>query len=187
MAKTQPDNAEDAIKEIRRLLADWLDKAEESRRPVAQIMRLLEVVDEDLKQRAVKKPGRAKTLPRDEPRYTVENTASGPMLTEGKSGEKSPPFRVPKAIYDLVAEVLAVSSKPIRFEDILAEVSQKAVAAPSDFQVRVCLRYWMSVDPPLIVRAKSMYHPVSQTKFISLTQDHWQSTLIGTGSPDANA
>lgn len=172
MEKRSQTNAADAIKEMRELLADWLDASDKASKPVAKMMRLLEVVADELQRSG----GRPSPRGRDERRYTVENTSSGPVLTEGKSGG-TPPFRVPKTIYDSVANVLAGDNDALTFEEILDQASKKATVPPGDHHVRVCLRFWLSAKPPLVSRSRSQYHPADPKKFASAASSLWNSLV----------
>ena len=175
MVQKQPKNADEAMQEIRRLLADLLDATDLAGKPVARIMRLLDLVEEGLK----KEPPRGRASKGREKRvHTVETTASGEFLTESGGDDTSPAFRVSRNIYDLTAEVLANSTKPMRFEDILASVTQKAPAPPGDHQIRVCIRFWLGVDPPLLARGKSMYYPTNRASFQLATTKLWQSSSL---------
>src|SRR5579862_5279592 len=127
MGKRAPTNAAEAMTAIRKLLADWLDASHDARQPVAQIMRLLELVDQELHARPV--AGRSSPRDQQKPRYRVEAAGTGEVLTEGK-GEGAPPFRVPKAIYDAVAEILAQHEEPLRFEDITNDLIKMTGTTP---------------------------------------------------------
>jgi len=152
-----------ALREIRRLLADLLESTEQARMPVAQIMRLLDVVEGGQVQPDDPGHGRSFTRGRDARRYQVEETAGGPVLTEGREGGKSPPFRATKAVYDAVTSVLATAEKPLRFEDIMDRMAKSGPVPPGDFQVRVCIRFLATRQPPLVIRTRSAYHPVSKS------------------------
>jgi hypothetical protein len=173
MANKKSNNAYEAIKEMRQLLAEWLETSEKASKPVARMMRLLEIVEHKLQS----EPSSSATRSRgqQERRYSIEATATGEVLTEGKTGEQSPPFRVPKLVYDQTAEVLGRSPAPLKFEEILEAVSQNAAVPPGEFQIRVCLRFWMSVDPPVVARGKTKYHPVSRSAFSMAAKNAWAS------------
>lgn len=170
MEKRSSTSADEAIKEMRELLADWLDASDKASKPVAKMMRLLEVVAEEL-QRSGERPA---ARGRDERRYTVETTSSGEVLTEGKSGG-TPPFRVPRSIYDAAVGVLANSKDALTFEQVRDQVLKKTAVPPGDHHIRVCLRLWLSAKPPLLSRSSSQYHPTDPKKFGSAAAALWDS------------
>lgn len=98
--------------------------------------------------------------------YLAEKDASGhgEVLAEHRTSGKSYPFRCSKALYDAMTEVLITTDRPLFVEEIASAVEKKMGERPADFQVRVPLRLWLSVDPPLVIRNRARYRaarPVS--------------------------
>jgi hypothetical protein len=114
-----------------------------------EMVRLLERTE----QRLMATKGR---LPSGDKRvYVVDGKTE--MLAEHRTSGKSNPFRCPKALYDAVVQVLAAADRPLAVEEI-AVGAAKVMGAPSpEFQVRLPLRLFMSVDPPLLVRNRARY------------------------------
>src|SRR5690242_7053699 len=101
-----------AVKQIRRLLAEWLESKDDPRRPIAEILRLTEAIEDDLRAKPLR--GTGKLAPASQGlRYSVDKTAAGEVLTEHRPEGGSPPFRVARSFYDAVAEVLAEAEEPL--------------------------------------------------------------------------
>lgn len=77
------------------------------------------------------------------------------ILTEHRVGGRPYPFRCPKPIYDAMAEVLAGADHALSLEEMITAVTAVTGDPPADYQVRVPLRLWMHVEPPLIVRNRA--------------------------------
>jgi hypothetical protein len=166
------------IRDIRRSLAEWLESSTEARLPVSRIMKSLDSLEDLIQERAA---GGHKSVVgaqrgRTRAKYTVEHTPNGEMLVEGRAEGKSPPFRVAKSIYDAVAGVFSSATRPLKFEDVLEQLKKSLTVQPADFQVRACLRFWLSFAPPLLVRSRSSYHVVDPSTFTSATQSAWKAS-----------
>ena len=170
MAKKSGNNVGTAITEIRQLLAEWLETSNKASKPVARILRLIDIIEGEVRPGAVKR-----TRGREGRRYFIEDTATGPLLAEGKIGETSPPFKVSKAIYDATIEVLVSAESPMLFEELLQNVASKIAVPPADYHIRVPLRFWMSLSPPLVHRARKKYHPVERSHFASAAVAAWKA------------
>jgi hypothetical protein len=105
--------------------------------------------------------------------YTVETTSNGEVLTEGRPEGKSPPFRVAKPLYVKLAEVLGSAAEPLRFEEIHRRLIEASSVPPADFQIRVCLRFWLSLPKPLIARSRNSYQPLHAKSFVSKANEAW--------------
>ena len=163
------------IRDIRRSLADLLESTNEARLPVSRIMKNLDALEDLIQERAAGGDHKGGvTRGRTRPRYSVERTPSGEVLTEGRPEGKSPPFRVAKELFDKVVGVLAASDRPVRFEEISDSMSSGG-AQPSDFQIRVCLRCLLTYSPPLITRNRNAYKATDVPSFSPKAAEAWAS------------
>jgi len=179
MAKQQEPQGVEAIRHVRRLLAQWLADEGDPRKTVASILRLTEGIEDELRRASTGKSSTPHPATRDYKtlRYSVDKTPAGEVLTEHRTTGGSPPFRVSKAIYDAAAEVLADADKALKFPEIIEAVGVRTGATPGDFQVRACLRFWLLHRPPLVTRARSEYRSVSQQTFRSEARKAWSARV----------
>ena len=105
--------------------------------------------------------------------YIVEDSVNGPVLTEYRRAGKAHPFRCPKAIYDATVQVLAVANRAMPLDEIVAQVGQVLGSHPADYQVRVPLRLWMNVAPPLVVRMRARYSATDAKSFNRTAKTLW--------------
>lgn len=135
----------------------------------ANLLPLLEAAAEERRNEIVR-PSRRGT---GEISYLVEKTQQGEVLTEQKA--KSKPYRCPKAVYESVAAVLAAADRPLLMDEIIAATATRFGDRPADHQVRVALRVWMHVQPPLLTRSRARYKASDQGRFLDLAQQLWSS------------
>jgi hypothetical protein len=139
---------------------------------VRDVLRLLEEAEKQLRgtgaavRRESKRSGAAVE-------YAVEQTARGQFLTERRLSGKSQPFRCPKPIYDAVVKVLGASKKSMSMDEIAHEVTALLGESAADFQLRVPLRFWMHVGPPLVVRHRARYKPAEPESFVVRANEAW--------------
>lgn len=105
--------------------------------------------------------------------YLVEGSGAGETLAEHRRGGKSMPHRCSRSLYDAVAQVLVGADRPLAVEEIMTAVEKVLGGRPAEFQVRVPLRLWMSVDPPLIVRMRARYRATDTFVFTTATAMLW--------------
>ena len=105
--------------------------------------------------------------------YVVEDSVNGPVLTERRKAGRAHPFRCPKAVYDTMAKVLAASDRAMPLDEIISAVAEVLGDQPPDYQVRVPLRFWMFVSPPLITRMRARYRATAMATFVSTTSKLW--------------
>jgi hypothetical protein len=111
--------------------------------------------------------------------YVVDqDRGHGEALAEHRTSGKSKPMRCPKKVYDALARVLTGADRPLGLEEIMAAVGKVLGDRPADHQVRVALRLWMHVDPPLLARNRARYRPLVNMDFSTSALALWQ-TLIG--------
>src|SRR5687768_11985448 len=128
--KSDPEKAVEALALIRQLLAEWLLSSEESRQPVAEILRLLEPVDAFIRgelgrSSGDRRPEREGASGPGGTTYTVDKKKNEvETLTEHREGGTSQPYRVPKYIYDATVEALSKVTAPAVFQDVVKGVAK---------------------------------------------------------------
>jgi hypothetical protein len=174
--------AGEAVRQIRRLLGDWLRTSSESREPVADILQLLEVVDEFVQQDRSKRGAKEKPAGGRESgaTYSIDKKKNEEeVLTEHRAGGSSQPFRCPKYVYEAVVSTLSKAEEPADFAEIMQGVA-KSVPDPAEFQVRAALRFMLSVTPPMVARDRSRYRPMHGGKFQTEGATAWAALAKAT-------
>ena len=121
--------------------------------------------------RGVSRPSRRGT---GEIEYLVEKTQQGEVLTERRLSGNSQPYRCPKAIYEAVADVLAKAERPLLLDEIVTGVEKHVGHRPSDFHVRLPLRFWMHGDHPTVVRNRARYSALLKAESTTSAQKLWE-------------
>jgi hypothetical protein len=135
---------------------------------VADAYTLLDVIDGELNPpRSLRKRGASAS------NYTMERLPGGEVLTEHRPGGVSKPFRVPQSLYLLASKTLATAEKPLKFEEFLKAISEKASPSHAEHQVRTILRFWQTLEPPLVNRARSRYLAATPKTFARDAQRRW--------------
>jgi hypothetical protein len=143
-------------------------------RLATEILALLERADAEL--RAGQKPVRRESRRSNAGiEYVVETTAAGEVLTEKRLSGKSQPFRCPKAVYDAVAQVLGKTDRALSVDEIAEDVKGRLGDRPADFQLRVPLRLWMHVQPPLLLRGRARYRSTMGDNFVLVSVRLWNA------------
>jgi hypothetical protein len=163
--------ATQAVSEIRRLLAEWLRSSADSREPVANILELLETVDEFVRSdNPIASTAKPKKSDGSTP-YSIDRVRGQDVLTEHRAGGSSP-FRCPRHFYDAVVKVLTQANEPLDFDGLMKAVT-KLAPDPAEFQVRVAVRFLASMEPPLILRDRNQYRPARKAKFENEAKNAW--------------
>lgn len=105
--------------------------------------------------------------------YSVEASVNGLVLNERRNGRKAHPLRCPAKVYDAMVAVLSKSGRAVPLDELVSAVAEVLGDAPADYQVRVPLRLWMQVDPPLLSRNRARYRPVDAARFASEATKLW--------------
>lgn len=63
---------------------------------------------------------------------------------------------------------------PVQSEDLLARVSKIAGRPVPDYLPRVCLRFWLSLDPPLIKKDRTAYGSATKSSFENAARRAWR-------------
>jgi hypothetical protein len=93
--------------------------------------------------------------------YLLETVGSDVLLTERRRGATSKPYRTSKDMYDAVVRAVTTSSSPPDFEGIVAALSKYLSVELALHEVRMILRFWQHVRPPILKRQKRKYHPLT--------------------------
>lgn len=183
MKARSADHAE-AFDRIRELLSDILSTHEGTGKPVAEIIRLLGQVQADLRARAAA-PVPQSSRPaggsagetaqeRNKPKtYRVERHGNAWFLAEHREGGRQP-FLCPQDVCDALAAVLAEATEPIHFEVMQEGLTRRLGRTPPDYLPRVCIRFWMSTDPPLVEKIRTRYRAIRPAKFIQEARRTWR-------------
>jgi hypothetical protein len=178
MAKRPHDWARD-IGRIRQLLSQLLRECAESREPVAEILDLLEKLETALRS-APAAGGSGETGPaeprhrRNKPKtYRVEHHGNVAYLAEYREGGRQP-YLCPQTVYDDLAAKMAEASEPAHFEVLLEAVSESPGRHPPDYLLRMCIRFWMGSNPPLVEKVRTRYRPIRPSKFVQESRRAWR-------------
>ena len=123
------------------------------------IRRLAEDLDEELDYE-IRQAERRGGEPRSKPKqaravvgYSIEQGRHGISLAEHRSGDAAP-FRCPKSMYDLIAEVINEGPDSFKFNDVYGEVKNRTGEEVPDYQVRVAMRFLTHAGAVKHFRAK---------------------------------
>lgn len=141
--------------------------------PFAEIVELLDQLD--AAHRASRSTGSGvQAASRNRPkRYCIEERRRGAFLVEHREGGRQP-FCCPKQIYDVVADAVGRLETTAQSEDLLAKVSKIAERPVPDYLPRVCLRFWLSLDTPLIKKDRTAYGPATKSSFENAARRAWR-------------
>lgn len=173
MALNAAGSWEQTMARCRRLLARWLRDSSGSRSAVADILEALEELDrlyrsviaaEAVSARPPKLGDRQPSRRDLAKRFQVERTHRGLYLAERFSSTRLP-FRCPEHIYFAVIKVMEANRSPTSFEAILGKVRAMAKEALPDYLPRVCIRFWLATQPPLLEKVRACYRPIHPSQF----------------------
>lgn len=106
--------------------------------------------------------------------YVVDqDRGHGEALAEHRTSGKSKPMRCPKRVYDALAGVLGAADRPLGLDEVMTAVEKVMGDRPADHQVRVALRLWMHVDPPLVSRNRARYRLIDTNSFTTRAKALW--------------
>ena len=116
--------------------------------------------------------------------YRIERPAASRIdlsyacLLESRPGAR--PLRVPHGEFRSVVDALAQLERPVPFDDLMAAVTKATAGSrPSEWQVRVVLRFLLKATPPILRRSRSRYFPENPQSF-SKDADNWWRRSAGT-------
>ena len=162
-----------AMSRIRSVLMGMLRRSARLGQPIAEIVELLDQLD--AAHRQAQSTGSGVHVPsRNKPKlYCIEERRRGTFLVEHREGGRQP-FCCPKQIYDVVAGAVGRLETTVQSEDLLAKVSKIAGRPVPDYLPRVCLRFWLSLDPPLIKKDRTSSGPATKSSFENAARRAWR-------------
>jgi len=95
------------------------------------------------------------------------------MLTERRHGGQSKPHRCSRSLYEAVVNVFAASDKPLSVQDIVDGIEKATGDRSEEFRVRVPLRLWLDVVPPLIRKHRARYRCDDSNNFKAHALEVW--------------
>lgn len=168
-----------AIKRIRRIILRVLKCSEGFRKPLTEVLELLDELDEQLESSAGQSRSRSSKATsartRYQPKeYTVEQRRREQCLCEYRIGGRSQPFCCPRDVYEAIVEVLASNNDWIQFDDIRARAGENLDAIVPEYLPRVCLRFWQSTTPPIVEKNRTRYRSCASGSFKSAARRAWR-------------
>jgi hypothetical protein len=164
--KTDPQAT---IKQIRLLLTSWLHAHPDSSSVVGEILRLVEHLD------GLVPPAKASMRPRSSnARYTVQPTEeSSFMLHEWRSGDKLSPLKVPRKIYEVVAQIFDANTAALELSEVLEFARKKHTFPVKQIDVQACVDFWLWHCPKRVTvgmfkRPITLYQPPTKPGSTSL-------------------
>lgn len=140
------------------------------------IRRLAEDLDEELDYE-IRQAERRGGLPRSKPKqakavtgYRIERGRYGIALSEHRSTGAAP-FRCPKPVYDLIAEVINDAPETFKFKDVYDEVCIRMGEDVPDYHVRVTIRFLISEGA--IKHYKAKFIRDEKRSFRRIAKDAW--------------
>jgi hypothetical protein len=135
----------------------------------------------DLMAKAVQKieaAGKSKKANMGKVEYLVESIGGTEALAEYRTSGKSNAIRCQKALYDAVAGVLGAADRALGVEEIASAVERATGERPAEFQLRVPLRFWLSMETPLVVRMRARYRATETTGFTNTASKLWADLRV---------
>ena len=163
---------------IRKLLAGLLERNPKERQAIMQVVGELDDLEAVYRDLLLNPPSSGKSnqkAARYRPRrYHLTRKGETLCLAETRPGN-APPFLVAQDIYDFVAEVMTTITAPIAFEDLQHQIDKDANDQVPPYLVRTCMRFWRSVDPPLIRKVRTRYCPIKPSSFARQAKSAWRA------------
>jgi len=131
------------------------------------------------------------TEPRSKPKqakavvgYSIENGRYGIALSEHRSGGTAP-FRCPKPMYDLVAEVINDAPESFKFNRVYEQVQDRTGEEVPDYQVRVALRFFTHVGA--VKHSRARFTQDGKKSFRRIAKEAWDDLQRRTDAGQAPA
>lgn len=119
--------------------------------------------EHDAESRARQSPTRR--FGRNKPKqYKVEKLGGEVYIAEYRDDDPRP-FRAPKEVFDAVVTVVSTATSPLLAADILDAVGRELGDPPSEYQVRLCLRFLTSKGVGLLQRHRAHYIATGSQRF----------------------
>jgi hypothetical protein len=175
MKKPAPSKTRaEAQQRMHRALAELLRKFPAAAEFTSEVLELVNFVEADHGQNKLAAHSPAFRRGEGVEGYWIDKDKHGEVLVEKRHGN-SKDFRCPAEIYRATAEVLAnAPDSGLPFEDVLAGVKEKLDYRPAEYLSRICIRFWLHRDEPLLLRARSKYKPIISERFVRLTERAWR-------------
>ena len=145
-------------KELGRLLRDQPDAA----RRVADLLERLDRLESLYRDIRKESSTPAPSADDEGGRYRRRRKADGWYLSEARPND-GPAMLVSRRDYDTVARLLDGAEEPMRVEDLRVALGEAVhMPNPPDYRCRVVVRFWSSLDPPLIEKVGTRYRPAKR-------------------------
>jgi len=159
--------ANKALEGAKRLLQAVVNRHPDAAASIAEVTSLLSNAEEVIARQGrpiLRRTGKGA-------RYVIENVNNRPMLAECRG--KGRPLRVDEQLFAGVVGVLAQTTKPLAFDEIVEGVGQPPNRLLVEWQIRVVLRFLLRADPPILQRVRSRYFPEAATGFEAAASRWW--------------
>ena len=168
---SRAEEAAESVARIRLRLLKVMEANDGARQPLVEVLQLLEPLESYLRRELARGSGRKSD--QTGTRYTIERKKNeAEVLTEHRGRGASQPYKCPRYVFDRAVEVIAGADPAMEFEEVLQGVAKK-LPDPTDWQVRVVLRFLMNAKPPLIVRERNKYRPLHPKKLVAEAGGAW--------------
>lgn len=108
--------------------------------------------------------------------YRVRSVDGSLFLIEKRSNRDD--MRVPQSDYLAAIQAFSIGDQPdLKFKDLIAGFEANGgQAVPSQYPLRIVLRFWRSLSPPLVVRENARYRftPIDFAEFQTLAMAAWE-------------
>ena len=166
-----------AVDRIKRLLGPVLRADSRAAKPVAEILELLPVVEEELRKVSPQPQRQYRTAKK----YVIEESNEGGRLIEYRTGHKRP-LACPYRVYRETAAALASAKAPLDFVEMVEEVRKRMGVRPGLSALRVLGRFWMATKPPLLSRIRARYLAVKPSTFEADAKRAWEDLSSSRGA-----
>lgn len=178
-AKDAMQRWSDDIKKVRRILLRTIRASERFRGPLTEALETLENLDDQVRTLTdAAHSGRRKAaqpVGRYQPkRYAVEKRRRGTYLCEYRVGGRAQPFCCPRDDYDVTAETVAELDNWTQFDDLKNLVGERTGHSQPDYLIRLCLRFWLSTDPPIVEKDRTFYRAGVRGSFRNAAKRAWR-------------
>lgn len=167
------------VPRLRRLLTKMLRTSDHFRSDIADILDLLEELDLRMCSTKIgpnaRRASSDRSIIRFQPkRYTIEQRQRGMFLCEYRIDGRPQPFCCPLEIYEVIANILETTDDFTHFAEIQRGVAEQIGNTPPDYLIRLSLRFWLSIDPPIVQKDRSRYRACVRGKFINAARRAWR-------------
>jgi hypothetical protein len=175
----KPQDWEAGIGRIRQLLSRLLRECAQSREPVAEIIEILEDLDSAWRSRPTATGAAEAGSPeprhrRNKPKqYKVERHGNVWYLAEHREGGRQADL-CPKEVYEALATEMAGIAEASPFAALLQRVSDRMETEIPEYLVRLCIRFWMTTEPPLVEKVRTRYRAIRPSRMLAEARRTWR-------------